>query len=105
MITMTNEEFLQRYDSGKAKFTYSELSQMAYEEFGDCIDVVEGECLRWTQCMETIFEVDGRRFAVSWDKGLTECQDNDFSCSEVYEVVKKEKITFEWVRKEDNTND
>lgn len=102
---MTNEEFLKRYDSGKPKFTYDEIREMAYEEFGNCIDVIEGDCYRWTQNMETIFEVNGRHFAVNWDRGLTEMQENDFYCSEVYEVVKKEKITFEWVRKEDETND
>ena len=97
---MTNEEFLQRYDSGKPKFTYDEIREMAYEEFGNCIDVIEGEKHRWTQRIKTIFEVEGRRFAVSWFRGLTEMQEDDFCCSEVYEVVKKEKITFEWVRKE-----
>ena len=102
---MTNEEFLKRYDSGKPKFTYDELREMAYEEFGNCIDVIRGESLRWTQCMETIFEVDGRYFAVSWDKGLTEYQENEYHCSEVYEVVKKEIVTFEWVNKEDKSND
>lgn len=102
---MTNEEFLQRYDSGKPKFTHTEIRQMAFEEFGNCIDVIEGESLRWVQAMETIFEVEGRRFAVSWFRGLTEMQENEFDCSEVYEVVKKEKITFEWVRKEDETHD
>lgn len=102
---MTNEEFLQRYDSGKPKFTYDEIREMAYEEFGNCIDVIEGENLRWVQAMETIFEVEGRYFAVSWFRGLTEMQENDFDCSEVYEVVKKEKIIFEWIMKEDETND
>ena len=32
-------------------------------------------------------------------------QEDEFDCTEVYEVVKKEKITFEWVRKEDETHD
>ena len=102
---MTNKEFLERYDSGKPKFTYDEIRKMAYEEFGNCIDVIEGENLRWVQGMDTIFEVEGRRFAVSWFRGLTEMQEDEFDCSEVYEVVKKEKITFEWVRKEDETHD
>lgn len=102
---MTNGEFLKRYDSGKPKFTCDEIREMAYEEFGNCIDVIEGENHRWVQGMETIFEVEGRRFAVSWFRGLTEMQENEFHCSEVYEVVKKEKITFEWVRKEDETHD
>ena len=102
---MTNEEFLTRYDSGDPKFTYEELRNMAYEEFGNCIDVIEGDCDRWTQDMETIFEVEGRRFAVCWFRGLTEYQENEFDMSEVYEVEKKEVVTFEWVCKEDKKND
>lgn len=31
---MTNEEFLQRYDSGKSNFTKDEIEKMAYGEFG-----------------------------------------------------------------------
>ena len=97
---MTNEEFLQRYDSGKPNFTKDEIEKMAYEEFGNWIDIAEGRTHRWYREVETIFEVEGRLFAVSWNEGLTEQQENDFDDSEVYEVVKKEKITFEWVRKE-----
>lgn len=102
---MTNEEFLQKYDSGNPNFTEKEIEQMAYEEFGNSIDVVADECGRWTQAMETIFEVNGRYFGVSWYRGLTEYQENNFCCSEVYEVVKKERVTFDWVRKEDEIND
>lgn len=97
---MTNKEFLERYDSGKPKFTYDEIEEMAYEEFGNYVDEIDGERNRWTQAVETIFEVEGRYFAVSWFRGLTEMQENEFDCSVVYEVEKKEKITFEWVRKE-----
>ena len=97
---MTNKEFLQRYNSGKSNFTKDEIEKMAYGEFGNYITTVEGNTRRWVQEVETIFEVEGRRFAVSWFRGLTEMQENEFHCSEVYEVVKKEKITFEWVRKE-----
>ena len=91
MITMTDEEFLQRYDSGKPNFTEDEIKDMAYEEFGNYVTTAEGD---------TIFEVGDRLFAVSWDRGLTEQQENDFDCSEVYEVVKKEKVIFVYVRKD-----
>lgn len=37
---------------------------------------------------------------MSWFRGLTEMQENDFYDAEVYEVVKKEKIIFDYVRKE-----
>lgn len=97
---MTNEEFLQRYDSGNPDFTEDEIRWMAYEEIGNYVDEVGGECDRWTQAVQTIFEVDGRLFAVSWYRGLTENQENDFYDAEVYEVERKEKVIFDYVRKE-----
>ena len=97
---MTNEEFLQRYDSGKPNFTEDEIKDMAYEEFGNYVTTAEGETHRWYQEVETIFEVGDRLFAVSWDRGLTEQQEDDFDDSEVYEVERKEKIIFIYVRKE-----
>lgn len=97
---MTNEEFLQRYDSGEPDFTEDEIEKMAYEEFGNYVTTAEGETHRWYREVETIFEVGNRLFAVSWDRGLTEQQENDFDDAEVYEVEKKEKVIFEWVRKE-----
>jgi hypothetical protein len=83
---MTNEEFLQRYDSGNPDFTEDEIRGMAYKEIGNYVDEVSGGCDRWTQAVQTIFDVDGRLFAVSWYRGLTENQENDFYDAEVYEV-------------------
>ena len=97
---MTNEEFLQRYDSGKPNFTEDEIEKMAYEEFGNWVDTAEGRKHRWYREIKTIFEVEGRLFAVNWNEGLTEQQENDFDDSEVYEVERKEKIIFIYVRKE-----
>lgn len=97
---MTDEEFLKRYDSGEPDFTEDEIEKMAYGGLGNYVDKIGGECDRWTQDMETIFEVNGRFFAVSWLRGLTEMQENYFDDAEVYEVEKKEKVIFEWVGKE-----
>lgn len=101
---MTNEEFLQRYDSGKLHFTKYEIKKMAYgefgNEFGNYVTTAEGETHRWYQEVETIFEVGDRLFAVSWDRGLTEQQENDFDDAEVYEVERKEKVIFIYVRKD-----
>lgn len=97
---MTNEEFLQRYDSGKPNFTEDEIKDMAYEEFGNYVTTAERETHRWYQEVETIFEVGDRLFAVSWDRGLTEQQENDFDDSEVYEVERKEKVIFVYIRKD-----
>ena len=89
---MTNEEFLQRYDSGKPNFTEDEIKDMAYEEFGNYVTTAEGETHRWYQEVETIFEVGDRLFAVSWDRGLTEMQEDEFDDAEVYEVERKERL-------------
>ena len=97
---MTNEEFLQRYDSGKPNFTKDEIEEMAYEEFGNYVTTAEGKHHRWYREVETIVEVEGRLFAVNWNEGLTEQQENDFDDAEVYEVERKEKIIFIYVRKE-----
>ena len=92
---------MQRYDSGKPNFTEDEIKDMAYEEFGNYVTTAEGETDRWYQEVETIFEVGDRLFAVSWDRGLTEQQENDFDDAEVYEVERKEKVIFIYVRKEE----
>lgn len=96
---MTNEEFLQRYDSGNPNFTEDEIRKMVYRGLGNRVDEIGGECDRWTQCMETIFEVNGRFFAIGWFRGLTEYQENDFDDAEVYEVKRKAKVIFTYERK------
>lgn len=97
---MTNKEFLQRYNSGKSNFTKDEIEKMAYGEFGNYITTVEGNTRRWVQEVETIFEVGSRLFAISWDRGLTEQQENDFDYAEIYEVKRKERVIFDYVRKD-----
>ena len=97
---MTNKEFLQRCDSGKTNFTKDEIEKMAYGEFGNYVTTVEGNTRRWVLEVETIFEVGSRLFAISWDRGLTEQQENDFDYAEVYEVKRKERVIFDYVRKD-----
>lgn len=96
---MTNEEFLQRYDSGKTNFTEDEIMGMTYGDLGNYVDEIDGERHRWYQEVETIFEVGGRLFAISWDRGLTEMQENDFDEAEVYEVERKAKVIFTYEKK------
>lgn len=96
---MTNEEFLQRYDSGEPNFTKDELELMAFEMFGNWVDTAERKRHRLAQEIETIFEVNGRIFAVSWIKDLSEMQENDFDDAEVYEVERKAKVIFIYERR------
>ena len=95
---MNNKEFLQRYDSGKPNFTKDETKKMAYGKFGNYVTTIEGTTRRWVQEVETIFEVNGRFFAISWLRGLTEM-------AEVYEVERKEKVIFTYIRKDTYGND
>lgn len=87
---MTNKEFLERYDK-KEKFSESELEELEY--FGEGIDRIEGANRRWTRTIKNIFKVEDRYFALEFEEGLTEMQDNMYY-NQPYEVEKVfEEIT------------
>ena len=87
---MTNKEFLERYDK-KEKFSESELEKLEY--FGEEIDRIEGPNRRWTRTIKNIFKVEDRYFALEFEEGLTEYQDNMYY-NQPYEVEKVfEEIT------------
>lgn len=81
------EKFLERILNGD-KLTERELSEIIVDYF---IDEECGECGRWTQSMQTIIELCDRCFAVDWERGLTEHQENEFY-KQPYEVEKVEKM-------------
>lgn len=60
------------------------------------------ENYRWTKLVRTIVEVDDRYFAIEWQKGLTEMQDNFFD-EQPYEVERKVEVetieVISWNRK------
>ncbi len=101
---MTNKEFLERYDK-KEEFSESELEDLEY--FGEGIDRIEGVNRRWTRTIKNIFKVEDRYFALEFEEGLTEMQDNMYY-KQPYEVeiVKKEITTtvVEYVKKEDKND-
>lgn len=82
------ETFCQRYDA-RETFDNAELEYMAF----DCrqIDEIEGERHRWTMDVTTVFECDGRAFAIDWSSGLTECQEDEFY-NQPYEVRPQEEV-------------
>ena len=83
----TGEEFLELYDAGE-EFERNELAAMAYGEIGKIVSEEGGYEGRWTRYMSTVFEVKGRFFNIDWERGLTECQENEFY-EQPYEVVKE----------------
>ena len=50
--------------------------------------------------MTTIFKVANRFFAIDWEQGLTECQENFYN-EQPYEVEPHDKVITitEWVKK------
>jgi len=87
---------INKIDSGE-KLTEKELRDLILN-YGKESD--EGENRRWSCTVTTIVELFGRTFAVEWERGLTEMQENEYY-SQPYEVELKtsEKIVIvkEWV--------
>ena len=81
-------EMLEKIVKGE-RLTERELSSLVYE--GEEVDEIEGEDTRWTRCMTTVINLCGKNVAIDWQKGLTECQENEFY-DQPYFVEKKERV-------------
>ena len=94
-----NHAFLERFDR-KETFDEWERQMMAWGEVGSEVDQIENDSGRWTTCMTTVFEIGGRYFAIDWDRGLTERQENEY-WNQPYEVTKlryeKTMVVTEWI--------
>lgn len=75
------------------EFTVDELVQIAYDDYDgvEIIDVIEGDSSRWTQHMTTIFKMNDKLYALEWERGLTEYQENEFY-DQPYEVKETKKM-------------
>lgn len=69
------KEFLDKYDSG-AKFTEQEIRDAIWD-FKQ-VEEDEGYNHRWTQDITTVIQVEDRYFRIDWQRGLTECQENEY---------------------------
>lgn len=59
------------------KLSSSDLSYLVYNfELDDQREV--GENRRWQRGVTSIIELGGKHYAISWEEGLTENQENDF---------------------------
>lgn len=74
-----------------------ELKCLAYGD-GDLgyewVDEVGYDSGRWTQSMKTIFKVGDDLWAIPWQRGLTECQENEFY-DQPHRVIKKTRVITE----------
>ena len=80
-------ETVEKLKSGN-KLSEGEIKTLVYD--GVEVDEVEGGSGRWTQHIQTIIDIDGDLWAIDWNRGLTEYQENEFY-DQPYRVVKQEK--------------
>lgn len=61
---------------------------------------------RWTEQVTAIFEYKGKYYGLSYDRGLTECQENEYwkQVPKLYEKKQVVRYTFKEV-KEETTDD
>ena len=67
------------------------------------IDEVHLDSGRWTEHLQAIYEIKGRYYAVYWERGLTECQDNEFYSQVAEEVIPIDEVVT--IRKWENVNE
>lgn len=82
----------------KRIFTEEEVKHLVWNEE---VERENGENRRWTRNVTSIVEVDGKFYALDWEEGLTEGQENlyfDQESDEVELVETTKTITVkEWV--------
>lgn len=97
-----DEIMLKKIDNNE-KLTSEELRDLVCE--GNVIKEIPGENRRWTRTVESIIELEGRYFLISWEQGLTENQPNEYY-NQPYEVVcdeyKKVVDVKHWIPKGDS---
>lgn len=90
------KEIVAKIDAGK-RLSEQEIKELVFDYQ---IDEIKHDIHRWTRTIETIVELCGRTFRIMWERGLTECQVNEYG-SQPIEVKKhtyKKTITAtEWL--------
>lgn len=75
------------------------IKENAYLDY-EIVEEISNGHGRWVEYMTTIIELgNGDYYALDWNRGLTEYQDNEFETQVATPVEKKEVITYEWVAK------
>ena len=92
------EGFLERYDNG-AVFTEDDIKSLCLGEIGTEVERIDICEHRWVKEVEVIVKIGKRYFSTSYYQGLTEYQENDYSCGEITEVAPKMRIVevFDWI--------
>lgn len=80
-----------------------EVMDLVYEDADldyELVEEIMHDHGRWMMHMETIIKIDDKYYSIIWDRGLTEYQENEFYGQIAKPVVKKEIISYKWVREE-----
>lgn len=82
--------------------TAKEVKDIVYEDANleyRIVDRISEGYGRWTEYMTTVFELfdNGKFYALNWDRGLTEYQENSFDAQTATPVEKREIISYVWV--------
>lgn len=85
----------------KQELTSSEVEKIIWNMGSEgitYIEEIEGEDRRWSRTNQVIFNVDGRYFELTYEHGLTECQENEYWSQIPIEVKKVEKtiVVIDW---------
>lgn len=98
MLTHEEKDFLERYDNG-AILDEHDIKSLCWGEIGTEIERIDVCEHRWVKEVEVIVKIGKRYFSASYNQGLTEYQENDYSCGEITEVVPKMRIVevIDWI--------
>ena len=74
----------------RQELTSEEIKNLVYGDYEEPIEYIEeleGDDRRWSRTNTVIFKIDDRYFAIKYEHGLTECQENQYY-SQIAEEVK-----------------
>jgi hypothetical protein len=92
-LTEDEVRFLTEHYSGK-EISWEEWNEIEVE------DTISGENRRWSAMQTVVLRIGNRYFTVDYDEGLTESQENSYYEQVAVEVIKKERIAYDWVVKQ-----
>lgn len=94
-IELTVEELVDKAINNE-KLTEKQWKQVVEYAEDNEIDEVEGDIGRWTRVRIIVFPYKNKTYGVSYDVGLTECQDDDYACCSIGEVRKVVRTIEDW---------
>lgn len=94
-IEITIEELLDKAIN-KEKLTEEQWKMVVSYAEDNEIDEVEGKTRRWTRLRIIVFPYKEKLYGVSYDVGLTECQDSDYAGCSIGEVRKVTRTIEDW---------